>query len=198
VASTQDAQQGGWSADEFDALYRAWSDRLYRYAVHLTGRGPIADDLFQETWLKAIEHAGQLRDAELFGPWLLRIARNLAYNYSRQGRRKASVWIFSNLAAAEGSDGEAELLGRHADGRPDPRQRAIDAERRQILRETLEAIEPDTQEMLQLKYFEGMTLAEVAAIMNLPPGTVSTRVYRALKTIRANMERQGFPSMGAL
>ena len=153
----------GLEAEELGRLYDAWGGRVYRYIVHLIGSGPVTEDLFQETWLKVVECRGQLRDAERFGPWVLRIARNQVMNHARGRKRRGQVWILSNLACSEDEDGGAGLL-EQADGGPGPREEAIAAERRRILAETIGELDGQTQEMLQLRYFEGLTLAEVAEV----------------------------------
>ena len=181
----------------FELLYEEWSEPVYRYLIHLIGRGGLAEDLFQDTWMKAIENHQQLRDHERFGPWLFRIARNLAFNQLRQHRRKGQVWILSNLTKHE--DGEVEdLIGRQPGNLPDPRQSAIDEQRRSILQEVITDLEPQTQEMLQLRYFEHLTLPEVATVLGVPLGTVCTKIHRALKAIRGVMQARGFRELGAM
>src|SRR5262249_1388415 len=75
-------------AQAFAELYAKLGGPIYRYLVRLIGRGGEAEDLFQETWAKVLEHREQLRDAKLFTFWIFRIARNLAFNEMRKGRRK--------------------------------------------------------------------------------------------------------------
>jgi RNA polymerase sigma-70 factor (ECF subfamily) len=189
---------GGGVADAFDRLYARWSAVVYRYAVHLVGPGPPADDLFQETWMKAIEHQSQLRDPHRFRPWIMRIARNLAFNQARGSRRRGQVWILSNLGIGDDASPGSDPVSQCPDVAPDPREVAIDAERRRILQDLLAGLEPKVQEMLQLRYFESLTLAEVAEILGIPLGTVCTKTYRALRTIRDRMQRRGYPGLKAI
>ena len=188
----------GQETGEFEQRYEEWSARVYRYLAHLLGFGSTTDDLFQETWMKAIEHQGQLRDRRRFGPWILRIARNLAFNHARLRRRRAQVWILSSLSAETGASPDTGPYAGQADGRPGPREEAIQAERRRILSEVLSGVDEDVKEMLQLRYFENLTLAEVAAVVDQPLGTVCTKVYRALRQIRQRMELQGYPGLRAM
>ena len=190
MGNDRDSAPGVWEASEFDRLYARWSQPVYRYLVHLIGPGPAADDLYQETWMKAIERQDQLRDSARFGPWILRIARNLAFNQGRLGKRRAQVWAFSSLAG-DGDEEKEDLIARRGDAKPGPREEAIRSERRKILDAALASLEPAVQEMLQLRYFENLTLAEVADVLEAPLGTVCSKVHRGLKTIRECMGTQG-------
>src|SRR5438132_675511 len=112
----------------FELLYEQWSGPIYRYLARLAGPGKPAEDLFQDTWLKVIEHRGQLRDSRRFAPWLYRIARNLAFNEAREGRRKTRVWNMSSLNAKDGALLE-RLPERPSHEAPRPLARAIDNQR---------------------------------------------------------------------
>ena len=193
----RDDQQPVIEVEAFEALFEQWSERVYRYLIHLMGPGGETDDIFQDTWMKAIEHRRQLRDPQRFGSWIYRIARNLAYNHSRTHRRKGQVWIFSNLPA-QGDPGDNHPLEEITDRTPGPRQQVIDRERRQILCELLAELDRETQEMVQLRFFEGLTMAEVGRVLGVPLGTVCTKTHRALKTIRHRLERQGHAQMGTI
>ena len=175
----------------FEDHYEEWSDSVYRYLRHYVGSASAAEDLFQETWTRALEHREQLKREDRFGPWILRIARNRALNHLRRRRYKVQVWILSNLASSDGAGGE-DLLDRRASADPTPRESAVRAESRQILHEAMEELDLPSQEMLQLRYFQGLTLAEVAEVLGMPLGTVCTKVHRALKIIRERLKLQGF------
>lgn len=181
----------------FEAQYDAWSESVYRYLVHLIGSPEAVEDLFQETWMKALEHRHTLADPGRFGPWILRIARNLAFNLTRQRRRKAHVWVLSDLAFADEPDADA-VLDREASDAPGPRDRAIQAERRRIIRQAIGALDLQAQEMIQLRYFERLTLAEVAEVLGVPLGTVCTKVHRSLKAVRQRLRAQGYMELSEI
>jgi RNA polymerase sigma-70 factor, ECF subfamily len=176
----------------FEDLYEQWSDAVYRYLMYLVRSTPLAEDLFQETWIKALEHSGQLRKASSFRPWILRIARNLAFNRMRQRRNKVQVWAVSDLASPAEPEETEDLVESHPTSDPDPRERAIGAQRREIVGEAIAELDPATQEMLQLRYFEELTLPEIAEMLATPLGTVCTKVHRGLKAIRQRLKRRGF------
>lgn len=176
---------------DFDALYEEWKDPVYRYLVHYVGSVSMAEDLFQEVWLKAFEQLGQLRDPGAFRPWIFRIARNMALNNIRKDRRKTQIWILSDLSRAGRGEEEAGLLSRLADKGSTPADIAIGKERKRLLRESLQDLDPLTQEIFQLRYFEHLSLREIAEILQIPLGTVGTRIYRGLDQLRVALEQNG-------
>ena len=184
--ASQDAGQPA-----FDGHYEQWGESVYRYLVHLVRSPTMAEDLFQETWMKAFEHQGELRDPARFRPWILRIARNLAFNHLRQRHNKLQVWAVSDLAGPSDADEAEGLLERQPNADPDPRERAIGGQRREIVAEAMTELDQTTQEMLQLRYYEECTLPEIAELLRVPLGTVCTKVHRGLKAIRERLKRQG-------
>lgn len=181
----------------FERLYDQWSDRIFGYLVHLVGDVPCAEDLFQETWMKVIEHASELRNPDRFGPWIFRIARNLAFNQMRARRRKMQIWTMSSLAGADGNGAESVLEWRSDPG-PGPDAQAVGAQRREILRRVAGELPQDVQQMLHLRYFEQFKVAEIAEVMDVPLGTVCTKIHRGLKSIRAAMTENGMDDFASL
>src|SRR5271155_3058743 len=70
--------------DLLDRLIEQYQHRLLRYLVHLTGRRDLAEDLFQETWIRVLERGHQFNDKFLFSTWLFSVARNLAIDHMRR------------------------------------------------------------------------------------------------------------------
>jgi RNA polymerase sigma-70 factor (ECF subfamily) len=179
---------------DFEDYFEQWSASVYRFLMHLLGSPDRVEDLFQETWLRALERRHQLQNPERFGPWILRIARNLAHNSMRKTNRKAQVWILSDLASPGAPEME-DLTERAPSPGPSPRDLAINAERCRIIQEAIGKLDLQSQELLQLRYFEHLTLAETAEVLDAPLGTVCTKVHRALRTIRDRLKRQGFSTL---
>src|SRR5271167_5153907 len=70
--------------DLLDRLIEQYQHRLLRYLVHLTGRRELAEDLFQETWIRVLERGHQFNDKYAFGTWLFAVARNLVIDHMRR------------------------------------------------------------------------------------------------------------------
>ena len=194
---------GGAGSDgsrEFIGHYEQWSGAVYRYLVHLIGSGGEADDLFQDTWARAFKLRHQLRDPKLFSVWIFRIARNLAFNEMRKSRRKGQVWILSNLSSVGGramtqDENEENPLDRFSTGDAGPLDRTIDGQRREIIQEAVAQLDLASQEMLQLRYFEGFSLAEIAQFLNVPLGTVCTKIHRGLRMVQESLKRKGIRTL---
>jgi len=170
---------------------------VFRYLMHLVGSRVVAEDLFQETWMRVLERRHQLQNEDRFGPWLLRIARNLAFNHLRRRQNKMQVWILSNLGSFE-DEPSTDLVEREPSSEPNPQERAIQSERGEILEQALSKLDFPTQEMLHLRYFETLTLAEIAEVLHTPLGTVCTKVHRGLKAVREEMRRLGYTQLDEL
>jgi RNA polymerase sigma-70 factor (ECF subfamily) len=174
----------------FEQIYRQWSDAVYRYLVHIMGPSSLVEDLFQDTWIKALEKRRQLKRIEAFGPWLFRIARNLAFNEMRKSRRKGQVWILSNLVSSEQTDSDQFLAGK-ADAEPGPHEASVTTERREVVQEAMAELDAMSQEIIQLRYFEHFTLGEIAEMLDMPVGTVCTKIHRGLKAVRGRLQQKG-------
>src|SRR5258708_24049549 len=151
----------------------AHADLLYNLARYLTGAQGDAEDLVQETFIRALRTAGEFEDANLKG-WLLRILRNAFYDsYRREKKHRAVEPLDEETIAAEGwqrTDSEVEVLQRAAARDVEAAMMRLPADGRTVL-------------LLDL---EGFTETEISDIMNCPVGTVKSRLMRA----RANLRKQ--------
>lgn len=151
--------------DLIDAHYQA----LYRYAVRLSGSPADAEDLTQETFGKAISRLGQLRDAERARGWLFRILRNAYLHRVRDEKRRRVVPLDAVGELPERSPGDAEPL-------------AIDPARLQL---ALNELDESFRTPIILYYFEEFSYRDIAEQMELPIGTVMSRLARAKAYLRA-------------
>ena len=142
-------------------LYAEHGPALLRYLRRLTGRAESAEDLLQETFVQALRGLERLDSALSPKAWLFAIARHLGIN-ARQRRREA-LPLVDDLAA-----GPQE--------RPDPR--------REDMREAIAALPEKQREALQLRLAEGLSYEEIAQTLNIPVGTVRSRLHAAVKGLR--------------
>jgi RNA polymerase sigma-70 factor (ECF subfamily) len=164
--------------------------RLVRYLIYLLGRRDSVDDLVQETWLRVLERGRSYDGHSRFEPWLFTIARNLTIDHLRQRR------IFSLDSA---SDDSGDAYSSHspeqdrkplslASPEPSPFELAARTEDAQRLAHTLETLEPIYREALVLRFQEELSLQEMATVVGVPLTTVSSRIYRGLAALRAQLE----------
>jgi len=171
------------------ALVVEYHFRLVRYLIYLLGRRDSVDDLVQETWLRVLERGRSYDGHSRFEPWLFAIARNLTIDHLRQRR------IFSLDSSDDASDSHAihspEQEGKPfylASHDPSPFELAARTEDAQRLAHTLETLEPIHREALVLRFQEDLSLQEIATIVGVPLTTVSSRIYRGLAALRAQLE----------
>jgi RNA polymerase sigma-70 factor (ECF subfamily) len=162
----------------FGLLVAKYQDRVFNLLCRMCRCQADAEELAQETFLKALERIGQFRGGSGFYTWLFRIAANLAISH----RRRAARIHFRSMTAPAAFDGAqadgvtASLAARRDAG---PAKAALAAER---LRRTAEAIEelPDEFRVVTvLRDIEEMHYAEIARVLDLPIGTVKSRLFRA-------------------
>jgi RNA polymerase sigma-70 factor (ECF subfamily) len=164
--------------------------RLVRYLIYLLGRRDSVDDLVQETWLRVLERGRSYDGYSRFEPWLFAIARNLTIDHLRKRR------IFS---LDSGSDDSGDSYSSHspeqdrkppslASHDPSPFELAARTEDAQRLAHTLETLEPIYREALVLRFQEELSLQEMATVIGVPLTTVSSRIYRGLAALRAQLE----------
>jgi RNA polymerase sigma-70 factor (ECF subfamily) len=166
-------------------LVEQYQFRLVRYLIYLLGRrDAVVDDLVQETWLRVLEHGRSYNGRSRFEPWLFTIARNLTMDHLRKRR------IVSLDSNADSSD-QAQQDREHPSlisSAPSPFELAARTEEAHRIAHTLESLEPIYREALVLRFQEELSLQEISTVMGVPLTTVSSRIYRALATLRAQME----------
>ena len=167
------------STFEADAL--ASLDSLYRTALRLTGRQADAEDLVQETYLKAFRSAAQFTPGTNLRAWLFTILHNTARNRARDLAREH---------VAVDSDAVARALETEAD-RLDARSRPVETPETLLLRDTLapelqsaiDALPPAFREAVWLRDVEEFSYAEIAGMLQVPAGTVMSRISRGRRLL---------------
>ena len=165
--------------DAFDALLARYQNRLYRYLVRLTANPAVAEDLFQETWLKVITRIHRYDERRPIEPWLFAVARNLAIDHLRKA---------SPESLDEPSESGETRIARLGADEPGSLECLLEQERRGLLERKLEELPALYREALSLRFEEEMTFEEIAEVLSAPVSTVKSRVQRALSTLRKRMK----------
>ena len=163
-----------------DQLIETYQHRLLRYLLFLTGKREVAEDLFQETWMRVLLRGAQYNGKARFDTWLFTIARNLVIDLSRK-RQMASLDEMS-----EG--GEDERPFEVAIDGPSPFEQFATREDRAEVAEVLLKLEPNYREVLTLRFHEEMSLEEIASVTRAPLSTVKSRLYRGLAALKPEVE----------
>ena len=164
-----------------DRLIELYQHRLMRYLLFLTGRREVAEDLFQETWMRVLVRGAQYNGKARFDTWLFTIARNLVIDLSRK-RTMASLDEMCDTAE-EGRSFEIANDG------PSPLEIFQAREDRAEVAEVLLKLEPNYREVLVLRFHEEMSLEEIAGVTRAPLSTVKSRLYRGLAALKPEIER---------
>ena len=159
-------------------LYEQHAGALLSYALRLTGgdRGR-AEDVVQETLLRAWRHP-QALDPER-GPvrsWLFTVARNVAVDAYRARRARVDEVGDEALAVVPAADELDQALDRW------------------LIADALATLSPDHRTVIVETYFRGRSVAEAAAVLGIPPGTVKSRTFYALRALRLALEERGVTS----
>ena len=158
--------------DAYAALVERHRDVAFRTAWLITGTAADAEDAAQEAFIKAHGALSRFRAGEPFRPWLLQIVANDARNRRRAAGRR------ERLAVRAAADRPT------ADAAPSPEGAVLAAERRDALLASLEALDEDDRLVIGLRYFLDLGEAEMAAALDVPRGTVKSRLSRALGRLR--------------
>ena len=167
-----------------DELIVRYQHRLLRYLLYLTGNHEMADDLFQEVWMRVMVRGAQFNGRARFETWLFTIARNLVIDQ----RRKKTMSSLDELFEVGQSD-DRPMTFEVADDQPTPFECLSHVEDREQIAEALLQLDTLYREVLVLRFHEDLTLDEIAKVTRAPLSTVKSRLYRGLAAIKPQLER---------
>jgi RNA polymerase sigma-70 factor (ECF subfamily) len=160
--------------DLLDRLIEQYQHRLLRYLIYLTSNRELAEDMFQETWIRVLERGHQYDPKYEFSTWLLSIARHLTVDYLR---KKKPASLDGLLDEEEGVSLDPPDL------RPSALELIAQQEQSDQLSAALVGIAAEYREAIVLRFHEGLALDEIAAVTGAPLGTVKSRLYRGLNAL---------------
>lgn len=166
-------------AAEFEALVRRHIGVVHAIALARLRDRDAAEDLAQEVFLRALLQFDPGAGTAAFGPWTVRVARNLATDWVRRGRTRSAVLPAGNL--------DAEEVANIVDESPSPRDRANQRQEGDALDSALRKLPDDLREAILLRYMEGLTKREIAERLELHPSTVGRQIDRALEMLKEHL-----------
>jgi len=166
-------QQG--DRDAFKALYERYRDRVYNLIFYSMGDELRAEDVLQIVFVKVYRGLPSFRFEASFATWIYRIALNECLNQQRS-RGAQHVPFEALLGSDEELDSGAAADAQHAEG-----------ERREIVHRAVMELSPKLRAVVALKYLEGLTYEEIASVLECSPGTVASRLNRALGELEARL-----------
>lgn len=159
----------------FGVLYERYVDRIYNYIYHRVGSHHDAEDLTARTFYRALARIDRYVDRGApFSAWLYRIAHNLVANWHRDRARRQTISLDDTLVIAGGQES--------------PQAQAEAKERSESLRRAIRKLGPERQQLLLLKFSEGLSNAEIGAIMGRSEGAIKSLYHRTLLALQEEMQ----------
>lgn len=156
----------------FEELVGRWQKRLWGYAYRVTGSESAAWDVVQETWYGIIKGIRKLEDVSVFTQWAFRIASNKCMDWGRKRKRQEQL------------NSELTKQTKNESG-----ERQNDDDKTESLQAAIRELSPDRRALLELRYHEGFDIGQIAEILNVPEGTVKSRLNRTLEKLKYIIER---------
>ena len=164
--------QGG-NVLAFDEIVRRYQRRVYATALRIVRRHDLADDVTQEAFLRAHRALASFDRDRPFGPWICRIAANLAINHVRSPQSREEALDEVGLAASPAAAADGPLYA------------VLEKEARSVLDEAVARLPAEQRAVFVLRTFEDLSYAEIADALDLSVGTVMSRLSRAREKLRA-------------
>ena len=166
-----------------DELIVKYQHRLLRYLLFLTGNRETAEDLFQEVWMRVLVRGSQFNGKARFETWLFTIARNLVIDQ----RRKRTMSSLDELIDGAAGDDRSMCFEVSADD-PTPFDRISNLEDREKIAAALLELDTLHREVLVLRFYEELSLEEIAKVTRAPLSTVKSRLYRGMAMMKPNLQ----------
>ena len=142
-----------------------WQKRLWHYVFRVTDDVHGAWDITQECWLQIIKKIGRLNDPASFGPWAYRIATNKSMDWLKRKKRQGHLPLDSIQLGSDQKTGDLQV------------------------RELVRGLKDASRVILSLYYFEQLSVGEISDVLNIPSGTVKSRLSKARAELKQSWER---------
>ncbi len=182
-------------AQAFEQLIRRHHDDLMRFLVRLVGNRAVAEDAFQETFLQVHLSAETFDTARRFKPWLFTIAANKGRDALRRNARRRTLDLSAPIGGPRtGADpGEGTGVRTYVDlmeiNVPPPGAALDDAERSRLVQRAVDELPWTLREILLLAYFQRMSYNQIAEALEIPLGTVKSRLHAAVAAFAKQWQR---------
>ena len=167
----------GGDRDAFGELVEQYRDNVYRLAYRMCGNTYDADEAAQEAFVAAWRALPNFRGDAKFSTWLYRLTTNAAIDVMRREKRHQTV-----------GDGEMMDLADDADS---PQETVERTEQQEAVQKALATLSEEYREVLLLRYMEELDYAEIAEVLQLPSGTVKSRINRAKAALKTALLKSG-------
>ena len=174
------SEQRGW---DFEAVAMPFVDSLYNTAYRMTRNAQDAEDLVQETYLKAYRYYDKFQEGTNFKAWLFKILKNTFINHYRKKQQAPPQSDFADIEDAFETQVSQEAAGQIKS----PEEELLEGVLDEDVQRALDSLPPDYRMAVILADLEGFSYKEIAEILELPLGTVMSRLYRGRKLLETAM-----------
>jgi RNA polymerase sigma-70 factor (ECF subfamily) len=171
-------------SDAFRVLVERHSRSIFRLAYRMTGNEQDAEDIVQDSLLRAYKQLGKFDDRASFGTWLYRIATNCSLDLVRARQRRGETP--ARAAEAHGETEDAVLALPALD--PTPERVALSGEVAGQVSAAMNKLSATERTAFVLRHFEGMRIEEVSRVLECQPGAAKHSVFRAVQKLRRALE----------
>ncbi len=172
----------------FTELVTKYQDRVYNTCLRICGHTEDARDLTQDAFLQAFESIASFRGKSAFFTWLFRIAVNMSISHRRKRKARNAASLQDEKGTLNGPSSASQLTDERG---VDPSTIVEKAEQRALVADCLLQLESDQRAVLVLRDMEGFDYQEIADILEIPVGTVKSRVFRGRLALRKLMIASG-------
>jgi RNA polymerase sigma-70 factor (ECF subfamily) len=166
----------------FEKIVSLYEGLVFNFAYRMTWNREDAREMCQEVFFRLFRNSHKYQHEKKFGPWFMKLAVNACINESKKRRRARET-------APQAGEGEEPL----AQPSPVPGAEALlqSREREAQVRKAIENLGEPYRAVVVLRYLKSLSYQEIAALLDLPDGTVKTRLFRAREALRESLERVG-------
>ncbi|WP_163971420.1 RNA polymerase sigma factor SigW [Oceanobacillus halotolerans] len=165
----------------FEEVVAFFQDRIYHHCLRMIGNAHEAEDIAQEVFIRAYVNIHSFDERRKFSTWLYRIATNLTIDRIR--KRKPDYYLDAEIKGTDGLDMYSQLASDHR--QPDEEVEGL--ELKQFIHNEIANLPAKYRSIIMLRYIEEFSLNEISEIMDMPLGTVKTRIHRGREALRKKL-----------
>jgi RNA polymerase sigma-70 factor (ECF subfamily) len=179
----------------FSMLVKRYEREVFGYLKRYLGDQQLAEDVFQATFITVYRKAEQFEAGRAFRPWLYTIATNKAIDAQRAKKRSRLRSLDADLShsgnSSQSNGRPSSMLEQLVDVSADVQGESARSETRQEVRDAMEELNDISKQVIHLVYFQGMKYSEAAETLDIPIGTVRSRLHMAIRKLQEIWQRKG-------
>ena len=178
-------QQG--DIDAFGQLVSAYQNRIYNVVIRMGNSPADAEEVTQEAFLKAFEKIATFKKGSMFYTWVFKIATNIAISKSRRAKKVSFYSLQGSQNSANSNNSDQDFSSFAAVSNDKPENATVSSETADLIQSALDTLEESQKMVVILRDIEGMDYAKIALVLDLPVGTIKSKLHRARTILREKL-----------